>query len=146
MYLVTFFILFKRIWFFNTMRRKVLLINISIREGNGNPLQYSCLENPRDGGAWWAAIYRVTQSRTQLKRLSISISNGMTKDFCKPCFYLYSQNVYLTVFTLEGLLIWVFLSLDIRSHSHLNKLDFLFILHSDSLRCMFHCHLNMHIK
>ena len=39
-------------------------------EGNGNPLQYSCLENPRYGGAWWAAVYGVTQSRTQLKRLS----------------------------------------------------------------------------
>jgi len=38
-----------------------------IGEGNGNPLQCSCLENPMDGGAWWAAIYRVTQSRTQLK-------------------------------------------------------------------------------
>ena len=36
-------------------------------EGNGNPLQYSCLENPRDGGAWWAAIYGVAQSRAQLK-------------------------------------------------------------------------------
>ena len=41
-----------------------------IGEGNGNPLQCSCLENPRDGGAWWAAIYRVAQSRTWLKRLS----------------------------------------------------------------------------
>ena len=38
-----------------------------IGEGNGNPLQYSCLENPRDGGAWWAAIYGVAQSGTQLK-------------------------------------------------------------------------------
>ena len=36
------------------------------------PLQYSCLENPRDGGAWWAAVYGVAQSRTQLKRLSSS--------------------------------------------------------------------------
>ena len=36
-------------------------------EGNGNPLQCSCLENPRDGGAWWAAVYEVAQSRTQLK-------------------------------------------------------------------------------
>ena len=35
-----------------------------IGEGNGNPLQYSCLENPRDGGAWWAAVYGVSQSRT----------------------------------------------------------------------------------
>ena len=40
--------------------------------GNGNPLQRSCLENPRDGGAWWAAVYGVTQSRTRLKRLSSS--------------------------------------------------------------------------
>ena len=43
-------------------------------EGNGNPLQCSCLENPRDGGAWWAAVYGVTQSRTRLKRLSSSSS------------------------------------------------------------------------
>ena len=35
-----------------------------IGEGNGNLLQYSCLENPRDGGAWWAAVYGVTQSQT----------------------------------------------------------------------------------
>ena len=46
-----------------------------IGEGNVNPLQCSCLENPRDGGAWWAAIYGVEQSRTRLKRLSSSSSN-----------------------------------------------------------------------
>ena len=45
-----------------------------IGEGNGNPLQCSCLDNPRDGGAWWAAIYGVTQSRTRLKWLSSSSS------------------------------------------------------------------------
>ena len=45
-----------------------------IREGNGNPLQCSCLENPRDGGTWWAAVYGVAQSRTRLKRLSSSSS------------------------------------------------------------------------
>ena len=45
---------------------------------NGNPLQCSCLENPRDGGAWWAAVYGVAQSRTQLKRLSSSSSS-----YCK---------------------------------------------------------------
>ena len=39
-------------------------------EGNGNPLQYSWLENPMDRGAWWAAVHRVAQSRTQLKQLS----------------------------------------------------------------------------
>ena len=43
-----------------------------IGEGNGNPLQCSCLENPRDGGAWWAAVHGVAQSRTRLKRLSSS--------------------------------------------------------------------------
>ena len=47
-----------------------------IGEGNGNPLQCSCLENPRDGGARWAAVYGVTQSRTGLKRLSSSSSIG----------------------------------------------------------------------
>ena len=44
-------------------------------EGNGNPLQCSCLENPRDGGTWWAAVYGVTQSQTRLKRLSSSSSS-----------------------------------------------------------------------
>ena len=43
-----------------------------IGEGNGNPLHCSCLENPRDGGAWWAAVSGVAQSRTRLKRLSSS--------------------------------------------------------------------------
>ena len=49
-----------------------------IGEGNGNSLQCSCLENLRDGGAWWAAIHGVTQSRTQLKRLSSSSSSNMS--------------------------------------------------------------------
>ena len=43
--------------------------------GNGNPLQCSCLENLRDGGAWWAAVYGVAQSRTRLKRLNSSSRN-----------------------------------------------------------------------
>ena len=43
-----------------------------IGDGNGNPLQYSCLENPRDGGAWWAAVHGITQSQTRRKRLSSS--------------------------------------------------------------------------
>ena len=47
-----------------------------IGEGNGNPLQCSCLENPRDGGAWWSAVYGVAQSRTRLKRLSSSSSSS----------------------------------------------------------------------
>ena len=57
-----------------------------IGEGNGNPLQCSCLENPRDRGAWWAAVYGVTQSRTRLKRLSSSNSSSpliyIQRDLC----------------------------------------------------------------
>ena len=47
-----------------------------IGEGNGSPLQCSCLENPRDGGAWWAAVYGVTESQTRLKRLSSRSSSS----------------------------------------------------------------------
>ena len=47
-----------------------------IGEGNGNPLQCSCLENPRDRGAWWASVYGVAQSQTRLKRLSSSSSSS----------------------------------------------------------------------
>ena len=47
-----------------------------VGEGNGNPLQCSCLENPRDGGAWWASVYGVAQSRRQLKWLSSSNSSS----------------------------------------------------------------------
>ena len=46
-----------------------------IGEGNGNPLQCSCLENPRDRGAWWAAVYGVKQNWTRLKQLSCSSSS-----------------------------------------------------------------------
>jgi len=51
------------------------LVNTFQGEGNGTPLQCSCLENPRDGGAWWAAVSGVAQSRTRLKQLSSSSSN-----------------------------------------------------------------------
>ena len=47
-------------------RLKHLSMTACIGEGNGNPLQYSCLENPGDRGAWWAAVYGVAQSRTRL--------------------------------------------------------------------------------
>ena len=60
---------------FNTLSRLV------IGEGNGNPLQCSCLENPRDGGAWWAAVYGVTQSQTRLKQLSSSSSSRLVIAF-----------------------------------------------------------------
>ena len=49
---------------------KRLSMHACTGEGNGNPLQCSCLENPRDRGAWWAAVYGVAQRQTRLKRLS----------------------------------------------------------------------------
>ena len=52
-----------------------------IGDGNGNPLQCSCLENPKDGGSWWAAVYGVAQSWTQLKPLSSSSSSSSSKVF-----------------------------------------------------------------
>ena len=73
-----------------------------IGEGNGNPLQCSCLENPRDQGAWWTAIYGVTQSRTWLKRLS---SRGIFSLLCSSdcwitrllhCFF-YNQSTILLI-------------------------------------------------
>ena len=57
----------------------------SPRGEHGNPLQYSCLENPVDGGPWWAAVYGVTQSWTRLKRLSIAriLSGGLVAQSCR---------------------------------------------------------------
>ena len=55
-------------------------------EGNGNPLQCSCLENPRDRGAWWAAVYGAAQSQTRLKRLS---SSSSCTTVCVQCWKIY---------------------------------------------------------
>ena len=64
-------------WGSDMTERLHFLFSLScIGEGNGNPLQCSCLESPRDGEAWWAAVYGVTQSRTRLKWLSNSNSNS----------------------------------------------------------------------
>ena len=60
-----------------------------IGEGNGNPLQRSCLENPRDGGAWWAAVCEVAQSWTRLKRLSSSSSSSNS---CSSCCCLHASS------------------------------------------------------
>ena len=72
-------------WGSDTTERLHFHFSLScIGEGNGNPLQCFCLENPRDGGAWWAAVYGVAQSRTRLKRLSSSSSIQSTfKYFCE---------------------------------------------------------------
>ena len=67
-----------RRWELDTTERLHFHFSLScLGEGNGNPLQYSCRENPRVGGAWWAAIYGIAQSRTQLKRLSSSSSSSI---------------------------------------------------------------------
>ena len=64
-----------------------------IGEGNGNPLQCSCLENPRDGGAWWAAVYGVAQSWTWLKWLSSSSSSSQARG--SMLFFFFSSSFLL---------------------------------------------------
>ena len=63
-----------------------------IGEGNGNPLPCSCQENPRDGGAWWAAVYGVAQSRTRLTRLSSSSIQYQHLKIWKKVYCLYYQS------------------------------------------------------
>ena len=63
-------------------------------EGNGNPLQCSFLENPRDGGAWWAAVYGVAQSRTRLKWLRSSSSSLCIEIFFSKFFAIYYKNSF----------------------------------------------------
>ena len=65
-----------------------------IGEGNGNPLKCSCLENPRDGGAWWAAVYGVAQSRTRLKRLSSSTYLVPTKEPLLACHEKETKSIF----------------------------------------------------
>ena len=62
---------------------------LRIGEGNGKPLPCSCLENPRDRGAWWAAVYGVAQSRTRLKRLSSMMQSLLFLKKKKKVIYLY---------------------------------------------------------
>ena len=65
-----------------------------IGEGNGNPLQCSCLENPRDGGAWWAAICGVSQSQTRLKWLSSSSSIPIHFSLLIPKMLMFNLAIY----------------------------------------------------
>ena len=69
-----------------------------IGEGNGNPLQCSCLENPRDGGASWAAVYGVARSRTRLKRLSGSSSSSRLYDPSDSVFWQHDYVIQEPVF------------------------------------------------
>ena len=53
-------------WLFLHLQSQLSIFLFWVPEGNGTPVQHSCLENPMDGGAWWAAVHGVTKSRTQL--------------------------------------------------------------------------------
>ena len=65
-------------------------------EGNGNPLQYSCLENPMDGGAWWATVHRVTKSQTQLSNLTnLKVKKDYESTHKNDLFFSFIMN-YLT--------------------------------------------------
>ena len=74
-----------------------------IGEGNGNPLQRSCLENFRDGGAWWAAVYGVTQSRTRLKRLSSSSSSILFSMVGAPIYIPTNSVVFLFLYSISSI-------------------------------------------
>ena len=63
-------------------------------EGKGNPLQCSCLENPRDGRAWWALVYGVAQSRTRLKQLSSSSSSMLVRPYHKNLLILLTIGIW----------------------------------------------------
>ena len=71
-------------WESDTTERLHFHFSLScIGEGDGGPLQCSCLENPRDRGAWWAAVYGVAQSRTRLKWLSICFAGRASQRQCR---------------------------------------------------------------
>ena len=83
-------------WELDTTERLCFHFSLScIGERNGNPLQWSCLENPRDGGAWWDAVSGVAQSRTQLKRLSNSSSLKLTFYYFSYIFSILKKLTYL---------------------------------------------------
>ena len=68
-----------------------------IGEGNGNPLHYSCLGNPRDGGAWWAAIYEVAQSRTRLSNLAAKILVVHEISACVKCMHWINKLIFINL-------------------------------------------------
>ena len=122
-----------------------------IGEVNGNPLQCSCLENPRDGGAWWAAVYGVAQSRTRLKRLSSSSSSSSNSSCIPPpsSFHHYITMLVrsvISVYITQPTLIWLYseLSLVVKDNfsfpAELFCFSWLIIMftHLLSLLCIYH--------
>ena len=65
-------------WLDHTVTLFLRFLGTSVREGNGTPLQCSCLEDPRDGGAWWAAINGIAESRTRLSDLAAAAAEAGT--------------------------------------------------------------------
>ena len=75
----------------------ICILNMTSGKGNGTPLQCSCLENPRDRGAWWAAVYGVTQNRTRVKWLSSSSSSRDGEQLsctCGQSIYVLRKSIY----------------------------------------------------
>ena len=90
-----------------------------IREGNGNPLQCSCLENPRDGEAWWAAVYGVAQSQTQLKQLS---SSSSSRPFLNLLYWL------IFLLTMDHIFLFLYISYNFSvNFEHYNRFNFVFL-------------------
>ena len=94
-------------WESDTTERLHFHLSLSCTgEGNGNPLQCSCLENPRDGGAWWAAVYGVTQSRTRLKRLSSSSSSSSSALLILKFTHYFSEKSFKKYFFILNILLF----------------------------------------
>ena len=96
-----------------------------IGEGNGNPLQCSCLENPRDGTAWWAAVYGVAQSRTRLKWLSSSGSSSINFLLIEDglgIVYKYSLSLFRLLGEKLNQLCHAFLYFMAKEHRHWNRM------------------------
>ena len=103
-------------------------------EGNGNPLQCSCLENPRDGGAWWAAIYGIAQSWTQLKWLSSRFLLNMSWIFSVLVSSLFICNSIL--FSKFGI---IFTIIVLNSFSGGLPISSSFVWFGGHLLCSFNC-------
>ena len=105
-----------------------------IGEGNGNPLQCYCLENPRDRGAWWAAVYGVTQSRTRLKWLSSRLSSSeiwmMISHFLFKMGYAIFPNIWLLMYRHEVFFHRGFIQCYHRSYLDISNCMYLRLSHS----------------
>ena len=77
-------------------------------EGNDNPLQYSCLENPMDGGAWWATVHGVAKSRTRLGDFTHSLTQMYTNTLCdlQRLPVLYPPSIFSFFFLKDPLYLW----------------------------------------